>query len=400
MISRIIELQELIIKANKAYEDGNPIMSDLQYDLLIDELKALHPKNKLLKEVWSSDSTDQIDWYDLYLSEYPMKSINLAKESHQIRSWLSNIPPGTKLHISLKEDGYSWRAVYSNGKLVAGYTRGRKTKGKDITRQLSVVLPKTINTNNLIGTEYEHLIPELETGEIEIRGELMLSYTNLDILRTKYPRDPNAIDGGYNNPRNSVASLLKDDTPEEMAKLLSPKVFKILGLSTETLEDDYKVAELLGFSVPEWETCELSDDLEENLNLVEGITMWFGDTYKDTIDFLTDGVVFAVNDKHLYSELGGDDKYDSGILAVKMFAWKAGTYISEVIDIEWSYNSKYISPVAIIEPVVTESGRTVQRIALKTVDRMQQAQAYPGNRVEFEYVSDMNPRLILPGEKV
>ena len=36
---------------NQYYNDGNPLLTDHQYDLLIDKLKKLDPKNKLLSQI-------------------------------------------------------------------------------------------------------------------------------------------------------------------------------------------------------------------------------------------------------------------------------------------------------------------------------------------------------------
>ena len=47
----INELVEKIIVANQKYRLGEPIMSDSQYDILVDELKALDPENEILAKV-------------------------------------------------------------------------------------------------------------------------------------------------------------------------------------------------------------------------------------------------------------------------------------------------------------------------------------------------------------
>ena len=47
-------IQELVNKvsaANQAYRLGKPVMSDSQYDILVDELKSLDPHNSILTQV-------------------------------------------------------------------------------------------------------------------------------------------------------------------------------------------------------------------------------------------------------------------------------------------------------------------------------------------------------------
>ena len=47
---RIKKLEYKIKKANKVYRDGNPMISDQEYDQLLDQLKELDPTNRLFKK--------------------------------------------------------------------------------------------------------------------------------------------------------------------------------------------------------------------------------------------------------------------------------------------------------------------------------------------------------------
>ena len=47
----IEKLEKLINEANIEYRRGKPIMSDKEYDILIDELSNIDPDNKLLIKV-------------------------------------------------------------------------------------------------------------------------------------------------------------------------------------------------------------------------------------------------------------------------------------------------------------------------------------------------------------
>ena len=45
--------EEIIIKAKKAYYDGNPIMTDSKFDRFEEYLKLLRPNSKILEKVGS-----------------------------------------------------------------------------------------------------------------------------------------------------------------------------------------------------------------------------------------------------------------------------------------------------------------------------------------------------------
>ncbi len=55
---RIAELEKLIEYHNKLYYNDASEISDAEYDLLIDELKVLDPKNKLLTAVGQDNSEE------------------------------------------------------------------------------------------------------------------------------------------------------------------------------------------------------------------------------------------------------------------------------------------------------------------------------------------------------
>ena len=50
-VDKINELVSKIAEANKAYRTGTAIMSDPEYDTLVEELETLDPDNELLNQV-------------------------------------------------------------------------------------------------------------------------------------------------------------------------------------------------------------------------------------------------------------------------------------------------------------------------------------------------------------
>ena len=55
----IVELEQKIRSFNTAYRAGNPLVTDQEYDSLIEQLKGLDPENELLLETGSLESVDK-----------------------------------------------------------------------------------------------------------------------------------------------------------------------------------------------------------------------------------------------------------------------------------------------------------------------------------------------------
>lgn len=73
-------LVQLIKEYNDAYRRGEPLISDEEYDLLVEELKTKDPQNKLLKkaiieEIESSDRMERLP-IPMYSLEKFKKSMN------------------------------------------------------------------------------------------------------------------------------------------------------------------------------------------------------------------------------------------------------------------------------------------------------------------------------------
>ena len=80
MINEIVEKIKL---ANDAYRSGSSIISDAEYDLLIEELTALDPDNDLLNKV-GHDIKDDSRKVKLPIT---MASMNKCKTLEEIFDW-------------------------------------------------------------------------------------------------------------------------------------------------------------------------------------------------------------------------------------------------------------------------------------------------------------------------
>ena len=130
-------MQNFLEKAAKAYYEGNPIISDAEFDALAE--KAGY-----------NDVGYRSDFRFSHL--YPMYSLQKVYEGDEY-PW----PVDSEVVVTSKLDGAAVSLRYSEGELVLALTRGDGKKGLDITEKMKLLVPTTI--------DYK--------GEVQITGEVV-----------------------------------------------------------------------------------------------------------------------------------------------------------------------------------------------------------------------------------
>ena len=195
-MSEIENIVDLLTKADKAYRDGNPIMSDSEYDSLEDKLKELDPENPFLKNL--SEGTFNLD------TPLPivLGSQNKAFSIKELQPFFNKVSDNP-LHLSMKLDGMSCLLVYKEGRLVQALTRGNGFKGQDITYV----------------ARYIRLIPQNlpEPLNCYIRGEITISKEDLPKLQAEQQANGETP---YKNTRNGAVALVKTSINRKYYKYL------------------------------------------------------------------------------------------------------------------------------------------------------------------------------------
>lgn len=364
-MSRIQELEALLLKADDQYRKGSPIMSDSEYDRLLGELKFLAPDSLVHSYLGGDTESTALpkELEDIRLAFGVMKSIRPAyslqeAEAHPI--W------NHRILMMAKADGHAFDAYYRWGHLFFASPRARDGRqGRDITRQLSAALPTEIS--------------EWSDKEwVNVRGEAVITHADFELFCEKY------ADDAPSNARNSVSSILKDKYDPDDLRFLTCLCYNInYDGAPRTLSE--RIVELanLGFrTINAWN--DFIDPLQEPFK-----------TPKNFFEYETDGLVARVDDLDIFEELGGDEKYDYGQLALKYGSWENSIYESKIVEIDWSSDGRQnITPVAIIEPVYTPSGKEVKRVSLFNVANMLQHHIQIGTKIYFDYVSEINPHFL------
>lgn len=321
----IKELASKISAANQAYRIGNPIMSDSEYDQLVDELRLLDPDNEILNQIGLSVA-DESRKRKLPI---PMASMNKVKTLDEIKDWfrLKNIPIQTDLVITPKYDGLSLCVNETTGE---AWTRGDGEYGQ-----------KSDEHYKLIGNHFhsDGHFPFTHTfGEV-----MMPKKTFVD----KYSND-------FANPRNLVAGLLNS---KEVTEPLKDLLFIKYGVDSMTTYFKSDILDRLNAGqetkVP-YEVIKLGEISEEHLH---------GLFKKWSEDFEIDGLIIEVNNMSLQDSLGRETSSNNPCWAR---AYKSPqfeqTAETEIIGISWNISKQgYLKPTLHVNPVKLD-GVTVSNV--------------------------------------
>lgn len=409
--SQVEKLERIIEACNNSANKGEQLVVDAIYDRLMEILRQVAPESELCKYIWedSSEELDENDDSDRLFLANPMYSIRTCKSYNcdEILDFVKRLPDNKEFeaHISIKENGHGIRVVFKNGELYKARSRARSSAGRDLTHQASIFLEE-------LGVDS---IPDLEGMDYcEVRGEMVLPFSNLEKAKKFNPDIKSAF--------SAVASMSRDSATDDEIRLLRFVAYSIYSddLDFVSKEDEYSYLESLGFETPmSWVVGGLTKDtlLEELPSIVADCeeAVKPDDSGQNGYDYYSDGVVFELNDRDLFREMGSDGtKYKYGNIALKVDYWKQDFYTGVVQTILWTKGKSKLSPVAIVSEeadmirfkdygdhayitsldeidnpkelgVLTAGGNKVTRVPLYEPNNMLMLQAYKGEIVNFRY---------------
>lgn len=290
-----LAIRNYIRDCQDAYYNGDPIISDEQYDKLVERYPDAEESIGI-----TGDIPHMYRMYSLR-KYYPGRG--------------DELPDGYEIETP-KLDGCAVEHLYIDGVYVSSTTRGDGKKGKDCTHNLSMLVPK--NVNGIIRSP----IPRI----MQIRGEVVVSKPdNLENVR-------NYASGKVN---------LKDSNSFALAVEEGGLMFIAYGVNTNSHEGylDYYDKDMELLSTFGFFTC-----TDKAIQLAI-----------DDKAILTDGLVRRVNSNKRYEELGFTDKFPRGAYAIKTDEEGEVTILREVI---WQVGkSGKVTPVGIFDPVVIEDAQ-------------------------------------------
>ena len=329
-----IYIKKLNAASNAYYNSGSPIMSDEEYDYMMEELKAFENSTGI---IFSNSPTQNVgapvlsSLKKVSITPKPMLSLDKCHSDEEVAAFAGK----HDMIAMVKLDGLSVRIKYNNGKLMSANTRGNGVEGTDITEHIKQF------QNVPISIPYQ--------DEYIIDGEAIIKLKDFEEIN---------YNNEFKNPRNAAAGALNVlDTKLVRDRKLSFLAWDIITGSHFNYLDQ-RLSEALndyGFEVAPYVINHFS--FKETNNIIMG----FKKTYP------CDGVVWKFNDCKYGESLGSTSHhFKNGI------AWKPEIEIveSELLGIDWTMGrTGVLTPVAVFKPVDL-NGSVIERASLHNLSVM------------------------------
>ncbi len=382
---------ELAYHAYRYYVLDRPVISDAEYDALMDELRALEAQ---FPELVTPDSPTQrvggmpAEGFTKVTHPAPILSLDKATQRDELLAWETRISkllppdaPPLAYVLEPKLDGLTVVLHYEHGRFVLGATRGDGVVGEDVTGNLRTVksLPLRIPVRPDAPQPPERLV---------VRGEVLMWIADFEALNRRLAA---AGEEPFANPRNAAAGSLRQ---------LDPRITAQRPLRLYC----YQIVEASGGPVPEtqWETLaylrELGFPVPAEVQLLPSIEA-VADAceqalaQRDRWPYEADGLVVKVNHLPTQVGLGAVGGRPRGAIAYKFPPREATTTL---LDVEFSVGrTGVITPTALLEPV-TIGGVTVSRASLHNFDFIQERDIRRGDRVVVRRAGDVIPYVVGP----
>lgn len=334
------------------YYQGNEQISDEEYDTLIEELRRENSASKLLPENQGITGSDLKGVSKKYKLPVTMGTLSKCNTDDQLKDWW-NKHSHNDIVCELKIDGNGVLLEFENGVLIKAYSRGDGIYGEDRTDKVFNILKRDKNpTKGNVAKGFYGWI----RGEIYMKRSTFEDYFK---------------NSKYKNPRNLTAGILgRDDCKDcDLLNLIVYDVFtspknEIGNSIVETEQAKLQFLTSYKYETPEFKINPTFEELKK---------------WKDSIDtskteIPCDGIVIKQN------KVNRDDLMR--LTPENNVAYKPNlqTAMSIIKDIKWQLKGRYLSPLAIIEPVELE-GTTVTKASLANVNKMKEKGVYTGAKV-------------------
>jgi len=325
-MKNIETLVKSLKKYNEAYRSGKPLVSDHEYDSLVEKLKKLDPDNSFLQFV----EPEKFSGKKEIRHPVPMLSTEKAYTEVELERFISRVKKeaddiGIKeiaFKVTAKLDGLAGR---DDGKVFA--TRGNGEVGYEISSAF-------------------------KKGVIPVGGR-GLGIGEIVIVKSYFDEH---LSDQFEHPRNMVVGIISSDTLNEFAQ--------------KALED--KMVVFVPYAMlPAWEGS--GDELLKNT--VEIISDLIS-----RADYPTDGVVAETTDDDVKKYMGATAHHYRWQVAIKK---KGETALTVVEGISWQVGrTGNITPVLEIRPTHL-SGATIRRVTAHHAGLIQKKHIGIGSEIEI-----------------
>ncbi len=336
MTDSIDEILRKLSVYNEAYRKGSPLVSDADYDRLVEELRSLDPGHPFLHAV----EPETFSGKNEIRHPIPMLSTDKAYTKEALERFVTRVSKVAKdmliedivYRVTPKLDGLAGR---DDGRVLA--SRGNGEVGYDISNAFSKgVFP--------VGGR------GLGVGEIVIKKAYF----------------DEQLSGSFEHPRNMVVGIVSSDTLNESAR--------------KALED-----QAVHF-VPYSQLASWEGDADTMLCNIDTI---LADLAHQT-DYPMDGAVAEVMNPEIRETMGATAHHYRWQIAIKT---KGDTAVTVVHAVTWQVGrTGNITPVMEVEPI-SLSGATIRRVTAHHAGMVLKEKIGPGSEIEIIRSGEVIPKL-------
>lgn len=375
----IISLRrELEYHSKLYYVDDAPVISDYEYDMLMQRLKALESEHP---ELITPDSPTQrvggeaLSKFEQVTHQVPLESLTDVFSLDELFAFGermdNSISAGHSYTVEPKIDGLSMSLEYENGVFVRGATRGNGLVGENVTENLRTVRSLPLRIENA---------PE----RLIVRGEVYMSKKVFNELNAQREINGEPL---LANPRNAAAGSMRQLDP----KIAASRKLDIICFNMQYSSDGAYTShaetldamKAMGFPVVPYKKYDSIRDCVERIQ-------WLGE-HREELAYDMDGAVIKLDSLGQREMLGSTAKAPRWAVAFKYPPEKKE---SRVLDIVVQVGrTGVLTPKVIVEPVRL-AGTTVSAATLHNQDNIDRLDLRIGDTVLLQKAGEIIPEVL------
>lgn len=331
-------IRELNTASEAYYNTGNSIMSDIEFDNKISELKRMERETGIIMSNSPTVNVGAVVLKSLPEVRHefkPMLSLDKVHSAEEIIKFAY----GRDLISMIKLDGLSCRLTYENGNFVKAETRGDGEVGNLITEHAKCFTNIPLHIN--------------KEGTYVVDGEAIITAEDFNQINDNLPKGVEK----FKNSRNLAAGTLSllDMSIVKQRNITFVAWDVIVGSDKSTLSQKLEEAESLGFTCTPWimPPAIHSEFIEETNNAIFNAATNLG--------YPCDGVVWKFNDVEYGESLGKTTHHFNNGCAFKP---AAEYFPTKLLDVEWTMGKTgALCPTIVTEPIEID-GTMVNRASV------------------------------------
>lgn len=373
--------EKLEYYAEKYYDEDNPEITDYEYDMLMNQLKALEKefpelvdKNSLTQKVGGHVK----EGFKEVIHEVPLQSLQdvfsleeVQEFDEKMRKQGEEEQEKVNYVVETKIDGLSVSLEYVEGIFVRGATRGNGLVGEDVTDNLRTVktIPKVLK----------------EKVSLTVRGEVFIGTKEFEALNEEREVLGKSL---FANARNAAAGSLRQlDSKITAQRPLDIFIFNVQKWENSPYSSHYeqlKYLEELGFHVnPIKIPCSTYEEVTKAIQKI-------GED-REKLSFGIDGAVIKIDSLRFREKLGTTYKVPRWAIAYKYPPEAKETILKDIVC--QVGRTGVITPMAILEPVKV-AGSTISKTTLHNEDFIKEKDLKIGDTVVIQKQGDVIPEVI------